>query len=77
MRPLTYILLFVMLTCLFTVVGAAQIKGQTIELSAEEVKACEAEGECRLITGKAYGVLIGELERLYRVIAAMKKEQCA
>lgn len=50
MRPLTYILLFVFLTCIFTLVGAATQQGNTITLSAAESADCEKEGGCTVVT---------------------------
>lgn len=58
MRPLTYILVFVFLTCVFTLTGqAASVSGNTITLSDDEMVKC-ANG-CILITKEA----LDELQR--------------
>ena len=38
---------------------------------------CDAEGGCFLITKQAYDHLVGQMEALIKIIAIMKKEQCA
>jgi hypothetical protein len=37
---------------------------------------CQREDGCRLITNRAFEFLVGEVQRLQRVIAAIRKEQC-
>jgi len=38
---------------------------------------CKREDGCKMITNKAYNVLIGEIIRLNDQIKAIRKEQCA
>ncbi len=38
---------------------------------------CETGGGCMLITREAFDHLLGEIERLQRVIVSMRREQCA
>ena len=38
---------------------------------------CQREDGCKMITNRAYNVLIGEIIRLNEQIKAIRKEQCA
>ena len=64
MRPLTYILLFVLLTCVFTVVGAATREGNTIALSEKESADCEREGGCTVVTNAFVVKMIEQIHYL-------------
>lgn len=77
MRPLTYILLFVFLTCVFTLVGAATLKGQTIELTPEEAATCEAEGGCMILTRKSATQLLELINHLEKQAKEAKGKSCA
>lgn len=76
MRPLTFILLFVLLTCVFTLAGAVTIKGNTIEFTDEDIAECIAHGGCRIITQSAIDEALAEIELLKRQLQAEKSKRC-
>ena len=64
MRPLTYILLFVLLTCIFTMVGAATIDGNTITLSPEESAQCEKGGGCIVVSNLYLELILDVIDNM-------------
>ena len=77
MRPLTYILLFVLLTCVFTMVGAVTVTGpRSIELSESEAETCAREGGCVLVTSDAITNLVNQIDKLERQLKAEKSKLC-
>lgn len=64
MRPLTYILLFVLLTCIFTLVGAATKDGNTVTMTAEEAEQCDKEGGCVMVTNAFMQKVIAHIHSL-------------
>lgn len=77
MRPLTYILLFVLLTCVFTLVGAATLNDKSIELTPEEVKACKEEGGCAVVSNAFLEKVLSYIELLQRQAKEAKGKSCA
>lgn len=70
MRPLTYILLFIFVTCIFTLVGAAE-PGATPE---ETEKKCAAGGGCVLITHENLKAVVELITVQEMVIEELKKQ---
>lgn len=77
MRPLTYILLFIFLTCVFTLVGAATIKGDTIELTPAEMQACKEQVGCTAVSNEFLEKVLAYIELLQRQAKEAKGKSCA
>lgn len=81
MRPLTYILLFVFVTCVLTMCGdpanAVSFKPPNmIEMNETEMKLCEEQGGRVLITQDAIDEAVAKIELLERQLKAEKSKRC-
>lgn len=77
MRPLTFILLLIFLSVVYSVAGAITITGpRTIEFSEDETVTCNKEGGCRVITNDAFDALTGKVEELRRLLKEEKSKIC-
>lgn len=77
MRPLTYILLFIFMTCGFTLAGAVTVTGRTIELTEAEAKACADEGGCVIMSNAYIEQIVAVIELLQRQAKGAKDKSCA
>lgn len=82
MRPLTYILLFVFVTCVLTMCGdpanAVSFKDhKTIELTETEAKTCGEEGGCVVVTNAFMEKMMAIFELLQRQAKEAKGKSCA
>lgn len=81
MRPLTYILLFVFLTCILTMCGdpanAVSYDGRKIELTEQEAKTCGEEGGCVVVTNAFMEKMMAIFELLQRQAKEAKGKSCA
>lgn len=81
MRPLTYILLFIFLTCVLTMCGdpanAFNVIGpRSIEFTEEEIEECKQRGGCRFITQDEIDEAVAKIELLERQLKAEKSKRC-